>query len=181
MGLLMGIFTKNICWNHSNKIFSYPSLTPQHCIHSFLWMHSKFNFPFTKFYSCLTWLCLMMMGSHGSSVSIVFDYGLDEDRAIGVWSPAEAMDFPSSLWVQTGSGAHPASYLMVIKGPFPGVKHGRGVTLTTHSQLVPKPRMSRSSTFWGVIGWLIYNPRLVAISTRDVIEFSLTSYIIFNF
>jgi hypothetical protein len=41
-------------------------------------------------------------------VSIVSDYGLD-DRAIGVRSPAGAKDFSSSLCVQTGSGAHPAS------------------------------------------------------------------------
>jgi hypothetical protein len=32
------------------------------------------------------------MGSRGSSVSVVSDYGLD-DRAIGVRSPAEARDF----------------------------------------------------------------------------------------
>jgi hypothetical protein len=38
----------------------------------------------------------------------VSDYGLD-DRAIGVRSPAGEKDFSSSLCVQTGSGAHPAS------------------------------------------------------------------------
>jgi hypothetical protein len=38
------------------------------------------------------------------------DYGLD-DRAIGVRSPTGA-DFSSSPCVQTGSGAHPASYSM---------------------------------------------------------------------
>jgi hypothetical protein len=47
----------------------------------------------------------------GSSVSIVFDYGLD-DRAIGVRSPAGAKDFSSILCVQSGSGAHPASSTM---------------------------------------------------------------------
>jgi hypothetical protein len=31
-------------------------------------------------------------------------------------------------------------------GPFPGDKHGRDVTLTTHPHLVPKLRMSRSYT-----------------------------------
>jgi hypothetical protein len=41
----------------------------------------------------------------------VSDYGLD-DRAIGVRSPAGAKDFSSSLCVQTGSGAHPASCTM---------------------------------------------------------------------
>jgi hypothetical protein len=47
------------------------------------------------------------------------DYGLD-DRAIEVRSPTE--DFSSSLCVQTGSGAHPASCTMGTGGPFPGGK-----------------------------------------------------------
>jgi hypothetical protein len=51
----------------------------------------------------------------------VSDYGLD-DRAIGVRSPAGARDFSSSLCVQTGSGAHPASCTMGTGGPFPGGK-----------------------------------------------------------
>jgi hypothetical protein len=51
----------------------------------------------------------------------VSDYGLD-DRAIGVRSPAVAKDFSSKLFVQTGSGAHPASYTMGTGGPFPGGK-----------------------------------------------------------
>jgi hypothetical protein len=59
--------------------------------------------------------------SQVSSVSIVSDYGLD-DRAIGVRSPAGAEDFSSSLCVQTGSGAHPASCTMGTGGPFPGGK-----------------------------------------------------------
>jgi hypothetical protein len=57
----------------------------------------------------------------GSSGSIVSDYGLD-DRAIGVRSPVGEKDFSSSLCVQTGSGAHPASYTMGTGDPFPGGK-----------------------------------------------------------
>jgi hypothetical protein len=45
----------------------------------------------------------------------VSDYGLD-DRAIGVRSPAGAKDFSSSLCVQTGSRAHPASCTMGTGG-----------------------------------------------------------------
>jgi hypothetical protein len=45
----------------------------------------------------------------------VSDYGLD-DRAIEVRSPAGAKDFSSSLCVQTGSGAHPASCPMGTGG-----------------------------------------------------------------
>jgi hypothetical protein len=51
----------------------------------------------------------------------VSDYGFD-DRAIGVRSPAGAEGFSFSLCVQTGSGAHPASYTMGTGGPFPGGK-----------------------------------------------------------
>jgi hypothetical protein len=59
--------------------------------------------------------------SRVSSGSIVSDYRLD-DRAIGVRSPAGAEDFSSSLYVQTGSGAHPASCRIGTGGPFPGGK-----------------------------------------------------------
>jgi hypothetical protein len=80
-----------------------------------------------------------------SSGSIVSDYGLD-DRAIGVRSPAGAKDFSSILCVQTGFGAHPASYPMGTGILSSGVKRGRGVILTTHPHLVPRSRMSRSYT-----------------------------------
>jgi hypothetical protein len=56
-----------------------------------------------------------------SSVNIVSGYGLD-DQAIQVRSQADAKDFSSSLCVQTGSGAHPASCTMGTGGPFPGAK-----------------------------------------------------------
>jgi hypothetical protein len=51
----------------------------------------------------------------GSSVSTVPGYGLDDPRQR--WK-----DFSSSLRVQTGSGAHPVSYPMGTRGPFPGAK-----------------------------------------------------------
>jgi hypothetical protein len=57
----------------------------------------------------------------GSSVGIVFGYGLD-DRAIKVRSPVEAKGFSSSFCVQTGRGANPASCPMDTGGPFPGGK-----------------------------------------------------------
>jgi hypothetical protein len=47
--------------------------------------------------------------------------GLD-DRAIGVRCPAGAKNFSSSLFVQTSSGAHPASCTMGTGGPFSGGK-----------------------------------------------------------
>jgi len=45
--------------------------------------------------------------------------------------------------VQTGPGAHPASCTMCT-GSFPGVKSGRGVTLTPYSLLVPWSRKGRA-------------------------------------
>ena len=45
--------------------------------------------------------------------------------------------------VQTGPGAHPASCTMGT-GSFPGVKSGRGVTLTPHHLLVPWSRKFRA-------------------------------------
>jgi hypothetical protein len=74
-------------------------------------------------YICLAYFIeipcfLSANGNRGSSGSIVSDFGLD-DRVIGVRSPAEAKDFSCSLWVQTVSGAHPASCTMGTGGPFP--------------------------------------------------------------
>jgi hypothetical protein len=57
---------------------------------------------------------------------------------------AEAKDFSSNLCVQTSFEVHPASCTMGTIGPFPGIKGGRGVTLTTHPHLVPKSRLSKS-------------------------------------
>jgi hypothetical protein len=53
-----------------------------------------------------------------SSGSIVSGYVLD-DRAIEVWSQAEAKDFSSNLCDQTGSEAHPASCPIGTGGSFP--------------------------------------------------------------
>jgi hypothetical protein len=76
-------------------------------------MATNFLTKFSRTHNC--------MGSLVSSGSIVSDYGLD-DRAIGLRSPAGAKDFSSSLCLQTGSGAHPASCTMCTGGPFPGGK-----------------------------------------------------------
>jgi hypothetical protein len=77
----------------------------------------------------------------------------------GVRSPTEAEDFSSDLCVQTGSGAHPASYIMGTGGSFPKVKRGQGVILTAHPLLVSRSRKSRSCTschpnapLWSVTG-----------------------------
>jgi hypothetical protein len=71
---------------------------------------------------------IITAGAGGSSVSIV----LTSNWTTRVRFAVEVKDFWSSLCVQTGSGAHPASYPVGTGGPFLGVKCGRGVTLTTH-------------------------------------------------
>jgi hypothetical protein len=73
------------------------------------------------------------------------NYGLD-DRAIGVRSPAEAKDFSSSLCVQIGSGAHPASCPMGTGGPFSGGKARPGRDADHSPPLLPRSWMSGSYT-----------------------------------
>jgi hypothetical protein len=102
-------------------------------------------------YLCVILIYIIVCTVHrswGSSVSIVSDYGL-HDWEIGVRSLADTKDFSSRLRVQTGSEAHLASYPMGTGGVlFPGVKRGRGVTLTTHPHVAPRSR----------IGSYIYSP-----------------------
>jgi hypothetical protein len=57
----------------------------------------------------------------GTSVIIVFGYGLD-DQAIGFDPRQRRKELFSSLCVQTGSGVHAASCPMGTGGPFHGVK-----------------------------------------------------------
>jgi hypothetical protein len=70
---------------------------------------------------CFCTYCIHQTGSRVSSVSIVSGYGL-ENRAIDVRPPAGSKDFTSSLYVQTGSGAHPTSCPMCTGGTSPGAK-----------------------------------------------------------
>jgi hypothetical protein len=54
--------------------------------------------------------------SWGSSVSTVYDYGLDDQGLI----PGRAKGFSSDLCVNTGSGAAHQAYLMVTRVTLPG-------------------------------------------------------------
>jgi hypothetical protein len=88
-------------------------------------------------------LVVVIRRSHGSSVSFVTDYGLDDRGSI----PNRDRGFffqplrPDRLW-------GPRSLLSNgYRGDLsPGLKRGRGVTLTTHPHLLPMLRMSRSYT-----------------------------------
>jgi hypothetical protein len=66
----------------------------------------------------------------GSVVGVATGYGLDGPGIGSRWRAR------FSAPVQTGPGDHPASCTMDT-GSFPGVKRGRGVTLTPHPLLVP--------------------------------------------
>jgi hypothetical protein len=71
-----------------------------------------------KFECCVSYV---RRDEPGSSVSTVSGYGLD-DQVTQVRSPAETKDLSSNLWLQTGSGVHPASCTMGTSEPFPGTK-----------------------------------------------------------
>ena len=70
---------------------------------------------------------------------------------------------------QTGPGAHPDSCTMGT-GSFPGVKSGRGVTLTTHLLLVPWPRKSRDIPLLPL--WAVRPVQSLSACTR--VHFTLT-------
>jgi hypothetical protein len=75
----------------------------------------------------------------GSVVGIAPGYGLDGPGIESRWEKR------FSTPVQTGPGAHPASCTMGTRS-FPGVKNGRGVTLTLHPLLVPLVKKEYSYT-----------------------------------
>ena len=70
------------------------------------------------------------MGGPGNVVGIATGYGLDGPGIESRWGAR------FSAPVQAGPGAHPASCTMGT-GSLPGVKSGRGVTLTPYALLVP--------------------------------------------
>jgi hypothetical protein len=78
-------------------------------------------------YECSLMHFLLCM-SWGGSFSIVSDYRL------GTWGAISSggREFFSSLYVQTGSGAHPASCTVGTGNPIPGVKAWPGYD-TDHS------------------------------------------------
>jgi len=96
--------------------------------------------PSTKRAKKLQWFRFIVndffcLGGPGSSVGVTTGYGLDGPGIESQWGAR------FSAPVQTGPGAHPASCTMGT-GSFPGVKSGRGVTLTPHPLRVPWSRKS---------------------------------------
>ena len=104
------------------------------------------------FYAWPSSLCSLQLGDSVCKMSSVHDY-FSTFMSIKTcywtqWKRFEVVkkksrwgrDFPP---VQTGPGAHLASCIMGT-GPFPGVKCGRGVLLTTHHLPVPRSWKSRA-------------------------------------
>ena len=111
-----------------------------YCIESHYWQYLQ---TFTLLFVYGT---LLFCGP-GSSVGIATELRAGGSGIESQWG----RDFPP---VQTGPGAHPASCTMRA-GPFPGVKSGRGMLLTTHLLLVPRSWKSRAiplPTLWATTG-----------------------------
>ena len=79
-------------------------------------------------------LILFSESGPGSVVGIATAYGLDGQGIESRWGAR------FSAPVQNGPEAHPASCTMGT-GSFPGVRCGRGVTLTPHPLLVPRSKI----------------------------------------
>jgi hypothetical protein len=93
-------------WSSFDAVLTYFSVV--------LWMRIYILFAFAP--SCgFFWRKYFIVGA-GEAQSV---YCLTTDWTTGVRSPTEAENFSSSLCVQTGSGAHPASCTLGNGGPFP--------------------------------------------------------------
>jgi hypothetical protein len=77
----------------------------------------------------------ILLQFHDNSIGRATDYGWTADSING-----RENRFSLPHVVQTGSGAHPASYPMDMGVPSPGVKYWC-LKLTTHLHLVPRSRI----------------------------------------
>jgi hypothetical protein len=102
----------------------------------------------------------------GSVAGIATGYGLDSPGIESRWGAR------FSAPVQTGPGAHPASCTMGTVS-FPGVKSGRGVTLTPHPLLVPWSRQVRAISLLPL--WAVRPVQSFSTCTRVHFTFTSTS------
>ena len=100
-----------------------------------------------------------------SSVGIATGYRVDGLGIESRWG----RDFPP---VQTGPVTHPASCTIGTRS-FPGVKCGRGVTLSTHTLLVPWSRKSRAIPLLPL--WAVRPVQSLSACTRVHFTFTYTS------
>jgi len=112
---------------HSLKVAcSRPSLW--HDIHCFKFRCNK----------AALFVTIQLYCGPGSSVGITTGYGLDGSGIESPWGGGDVQTYRPAL-----GPTHPASCTMGT-GSFPGVKRGRGVTLTPHTLLMPWSRKSRA-------------------------------------
>jgi hypothetical protein len=95
----------------------------------------------------------------GSVVGIATGYGLDGPGIESQWGARY------SASVHTGPGAHPASCTMGT-GSFPGVKSGRGVTLTAYPLLVRWSRKGRAILYFPYGPYGLYRALVPVACTR---------------
>jgi len=108
-------------------------------------------------------------GGPGSSVAIATGYGLDGPGIESRWGTR------FSAPVRTGPGIHPASCTMGT-GSFPGVKSGRGVTLTPHPLLVPWSRKNRATLLLPL--WADRSVQSLSVRTR--MHFTFNFYLLIS-
>ena len=80
--------------------------------------------------------------------------------------------------VQTGPGAHPA-FCTIGTGSFPGVKSGRGVTLTPHRLLVPWSRKGRAIPLHRL--WAVRPVQSLSAYTRVHFTFTLPYFRLYKY
>jgi len=102
----------------------------------------------------------------GTSFGIASGYGLDGPRIEPRWGAS----FSSP--VHTGPRAHAASCTL-ITGSFPGVKSGRGVTLTLRPLLVPWSRKSIAIPLLPL--WAVRPIQCVSAYTKVHFNFTFTN------
>jgi hypothetical protein len=90
--------------------------------------------------------CLLKLCELGSSVSIVYGYGMDERVIRGSIPGRGERIFPLTSVSRPPLGPTQAPVQWVPGVLSLGLKHGWGVRLTTHPNLVPRLRMSRGCT-----------------------------------
>ena len=151
---VMGVFVK--CYPHWNRIAS---------VHTY--RQKDYTLPavqpkwYSKFFVALQHKSV-------SSVGIATGYGLEGPGIESLWGAR------FSAPVQTGSGAHPASCTKGT-GSFPGVKNGRGVTLTPHPLLVPWSWKGRAIPLLPL--WTVRPVQSLSACTRVTFTFSFTGKI----
>jgi hypothetical protein len=106
----------------------------------------------------------------GSVVGIATSYGLDGPEIESRWGAR------FSATVQTGPGGHPA-FCTMGTGSFPGVKNGRGVTLTPHPFPVPWSWKSKAIALLPL--WAVRPVQSLTVCTR--VALCLLQYLILKY